>query len=106
MNDCVFCKIRGGEIETDFIYQSDRIMAFNDIHPLADTHILIVPKLHIKSFVDIDTNQVDLLAEMVKTAQNLIKDKKIESGYKLIFNGGNFQEVPHVHWHLLGGRFK
>lgn len=106
MADCIFCKIVKKEVPTKYLYESKNLIVVPDINPSADVHVLIIPKKHIPTFVDIKKQDKELVAEMFEVAQKFIKDKKIEKKYKVIFNGGAFQFVPHLHWHLLGGEFK
>lgn len=106
MEDCVFCKIRDKEIPASFEYESDKVMAFPDINPSADVHILIVPKEHVSTFTDVGNNHTELVAEMIQVAQNLVGSKNIGDGYRAVFNGGKFQHVKHLHMHLLGGELK
>lgn len=106
MNNCIFCKIAHKDIETDFHYESQDVVAFSDISPIAPVHILIVPKEHIASMNDIDEKSSDVIAEMFLAAIKLAKTKNIaESGYKLLIRTGadGGQEVPHIHLHLIGG---
>lgn len=100
MEECVFCKLIKGEIPRKFEYEDDEVIAFNSNQPSAEIHILIVPKKHISTFMELDG---EILA-LVKAAQKLIKDKKLVDGYRLCFNGGKYQEVQHVHLHLLAGK--
>lgn len=104
MQDCIFCKIVKKESPATIVFENDQVIAFTNIHPVAETHLLIVPKEHIASVMNIENS--DFFADMVKAAQALIKEKNIENGYKLVFNGGKYQAVPHLHWHLLGGEMK
>jgi len=103
MEQCIFCKIVKGEIPTKFVLKTDNIIAFYDLHPIAPTHILIVPQKHIVSVLDIKSTHKDLLAEMMNVAQKLIKNYNLNKGYRLMFNGGKHQHIPHLHMHLLGG---
>jgi histidine triad (HIT) family protein len=103
MDDCIFCKIAKGEIATKFILETDHVVVFYDIHPLAPTHILIVPKEHVISVLDIKSTHAELLLGMIVIAQKLIKDYNLETGYRVMFNGGRYQHVFHLHMHLLGG---
>lgn len=106
MNNCIFCKIAHKEISTDLYYESDDVIAFADIKPIAPVHILIVPKMHIASMNDVDCTYSDVIAEMFVTAVQLAKSQNIaESGYKLLIRTGSDggQEVPHIHLHLIGG---
>jgi histidine triad (HIT) family protein len=104
--DCIFCKIVKGKVPTNKIIEMKNVLAFYDIDPSADTHILIIPKIHINSFLDIKKEHSEILNQMLKVAQDLVKAKKIESKYKLVINGGKYQFVPHLHLHLLGGEMK
>lgn len=105
MENCLFCKLISREIPPKFIFENDIVVAFHDIHPKADTHILIMPKKHIPGFLDITDGDKEIIMEMIKTAQNLTNEhKSAKIGYRMVFNGGKYQEVPHLHWHLLGDR--
>lgn len=98
---CVFCKIIDGEVLSSIVFENDDVIVFENIEPVADTHVLICPKKHVESFLKLSSDQT--LDKMVEAAQKVIVDRKIEGGYKLIFNGGKYQSVPHIHWHLLAG---
>nr|QBM01662.1 purine nucleoside phosphoramidase [uncultured archaeon] len=102
MNGCLFCKIIKGEIPTKFVYQDREIVVFADIKPKARVHLLVVPTLHIKSFLDLSVKNFSLLTKMVKVIQRLIREQKIGGSYHLVINGGARLEVSHLHWHLLG----
>jgi len=105
--DCVFCKIVAGEMPGDIVYQDEGLIAFRDINPMASTHLLIIPKKHITSLVDLSEAESSLIGDMVKVANQLAKREGIsESGYRLVINCGEQggQLVPHLHLHLLGGR--
>ncbi|MDD3498266.1 MAG: histidine triad nucleotide-binding protein [Candidatus Moranbacteria bacterium] len=106
MKDCLFCKIINKEIPADIIYEDDEVLAFNDIHPLAPMHVLIIPKKHIGSINDLQEDDSELVGKMILIAKKLAKDKGIDKdGYKLLFRTGKHggQEVPHIHLHLIGG---
>ncbi|MBI2405787.1 HIT domain-containing protein [Candidatus Microgenomates bacterium] len=105
MEECVFCKIIKKEIPAEFLYEGERVIAFPDVKPAAYVHILIVPKEHIPTFTDIQDNHKEVISEMISVAQQLIKEKGVEKKYRMTFNGGVFQHVPHLHWHLLGGEW-
>jgi len=105
--DCVFCNIAAGKIPSTIVYQDKEIMAFRDIHPVAATHILIIPRRHIGSLVDIKTGDLPLISRMVDTANKLAKQEGVsEKGYRLVINSGKEggQLVQHLHMHLIGGR--
>ena len=104
MEDCVFCKITAGKLPAKFAYQGRQVVAFEDIHKVAEVHILIAPRKHIKSFLDIKSTHLQIIEEMFKVAQELVLKLNLDSGkYRLVFNGGEAQKIPHLHWHLLGG---
>ena len=105
--DCIFCKIINGELPTTKVYEDEHIVAFNDLHPRAPIHQLIVPKKHIATLNDLTDDDTELVGTMVQRARLLAKEANIaKSGYRTVFNcnadGG--QEVFHLHLHLLGGR--
>ena len=104
MEDCIFCKIINKEIGTDFVYENDEIVAFNDIHPKANTHILIVPKKHIPTINELNKEEKDeiLVGKMMLVARDIAKEKKL-SGYNLVFNVGKTagQIIFHIHLHLM-----
>jgi histidine triad (HIT) family protein len=100
-NGCIFCAIVEGKIQVEKVGENEGALAFHDTSPSADVHVLIVPKAHVGSFLELrDQETLDSMREL---AQGAIKTLKLESGYKLLFNGGNYQHIPHLHWHLLGG---
>jgi histidine triad (HIT) family protein len=105
--DCIFCRIIADQIPGDIIYQDKELVAFRDIHPVAPTHVLIVPKKHIPDLVHLSEADLPVIARMVKAANQLAKQEGIsQSGYRLVINCGTDagQVVPHLHMHLLGGR--
>jgi histidine triad (HIT) family protein len=105
--DCVFCQIIEDKIPSDFVYRDDEIVAFRDIHPVAPTHVLIVPRKHIPDLVQLTEADLPVIASMVKAANQIAKQEGIsQSGYRLVVNCGPDagQVVPHLHMHLIGGR--
>jgi histidine triad (HIT) family protein len=105
--DCIFCKIAGGEIATDLLYSDDEVVAFRDINPKAPTHILVIPKDHIPSLNETTPEHKRLLGHMANVASALARSEKVDkSGFRLLINSGANagQEVPHLHLHLLGGQ--
>ncbi|MCL4354757.1 HIT domain-containing protein [Patescibacteria group bacterium] len=99
--DCIFCKIRDGEIPKEFIYQDEDVMVFPDIRPIKPTHLLIIPKKHVTDFLELtDDRLANRLREVI---QKMIRKYKLEDkGYKLNINGGGYQIIDHLHIHLLG----
>ncbi|WP_373898900.1 histidine triad nucleotide-binding protein [Haloimpatiens sp. FM7315] len=107
MENCIFCKIIGGDIPCDKVYEDDRILAFKDIEPQAPVHILIIPKKHISSLNDLAEEDSKIISYIFLKAKELAKNLGIsEDGYRLVTNCGKAggQTVDHVHFHMLGGR--
>jgi histidine triad (HIT) family protein len=105
--ECVFCRIVAGEIPADIVYQDKEFLAFRDIHPQAPTHILIIPKSHIASMTELTGRQQALMGRLILLAKELAEKEGIsEKGYRLSVSCGTDggQLVPHLHFHLLGGR--
>lgn len=103
--DCVFCKIAAGEIPTEAIYEDENLIAFNDLDPQAPIHFLVIPKKHITSLATLDEADSALISQIMLTIAKLAKDKGLE-GYRVVINIGEEggQSVPHLHFHVLGGR--
>ncbi|MDP3771223.1 MAG: histidine triad nucleotide-binding protein [bacterium] len=107
MSDCLFCKIAAKEIPTTFRHEDDEIVAFDDIHPKAPLHVLVIPKAHIPSVRELTANDAALMGRLVLVARQLAESAGIgERGYRLVINCGKEggQVVPHLHLHLLGGK--
>jgi histidine triad (HIT) family protein len=107
VQECLFCGIAAGDIESDIVHSSDNVVAFRDVNPQAPVHVLIVPKEHIESARSLTEKSGDLLAEIFATAAHLAKANEIDrSGWRLVTNVGPDagQSVHHLHFHLLGGR--
>lgn len=106
MAECIFCKIIKGDIPSKKVYEDDAVLAFDDISPMAPVHVVIIPKKHIATFLEIDPN-ADIIGRLMAAAQQVAKMKQVaDSGFRLAINcnadGG--QVVFHLHMHLLGGR--
>jgi histidine triad (HIT) family protein len=105
--NCLFCKIIAGDVPAKIQYEDDKVIAFEDIHPQAPVHILIIPRLHIATCNDLSPETAYLMGDMAIAASRLAKEKGInENGYRLVTNcnGAAGQTVFHLHTHLLGGR--
>jgi histidine triad (HIT) family protein len=105
-SNCIFCKIISKKTDTKIVFENEDIIAFNDIHPLAPVHVLIIPKRHIVSINDITEDDELLLGKMIFAARNIAQELEItEGGYKLLLRTGKHggQEVDHIHLHLIGG---
>ena len=107
MSDCIFCKIVRDEIPCAKVYEDDKVLAFDDIHPMAPVHVVIVPKNHISTLMDVNTEKDDIMNSLTAAAQKVAQIKNIAvSGFRVAINcnaeGG--QVVFHLHVHVLGGR--
>ena len=105
--DCIFCKIVKKELPAKFAFESENIIAFPDLNPHADIHLLIVPKKHIAGMQDITQMDGDLLAGVFEVVKKLVFQYNLgDNLYRVAVNGGKAQHVPHLHFHLLGGNWK
>lgn len=104
MTDCIFCKIVSGAIPSQKIHEDDELIAFNDIHPIAPVHFLIVPKQHTESLAHCDEEQRALLGRILLLAPKLAKQQGL-NGFRTMINTGREggQEVFHLHVHVFGG---
>lgn len=107
MADCLFCKIRDGEIPGDKVYEDDDVIAFRDVNPQAPTHILVIPRKHIATINDLEIGDAAVTGKMVLAAKKIAAEEGIDQhGYRLVLNcnEGAGQTVFHIHMHLIGGR--
>ena len=86
MDNCIFCKIVRKEILSNKIYEDEEIIAFNDIHPAAPVHFLIIPKQHIETLYDIQDDQQSLLGKMMLLAPKLAKEQGCQDGFRVVIN--------------------
>jgi histidine triad (HIT) family protein len=102
----VFGKIIKGELPSKKVFENERILAIEDIAPVAPVHILIMPKKEIPNLQAVRPEDLPLIAEIVQVAQKLADEFNIEEGYRLLTNNGpdGGQMVYHLHFHLIGGR--
>lgn len=105
--NCIFCRIVKGEIPTQLVYEDDVCVAFNDIQPQSPTHVLIIPREHLRSLDEAEKNHAATLGHLLLTGAEIARRKGFaEDGYRTVINtnrdGG--QTVFHLHVHLLGGR--
>ncbi len=107
MENCLFCKIIAGEIPSQKVYEDELTYAFRDIHPMTPVHVLVVPKTHLASVDAVDEVSDEVLAACLRTCRLVARQEGVaESGYRVISNCGcdACQSVPHLHFHVLGGR--
>jgi histidine triad (HIT) family protein len=105
--DCLFCKIFAREIPAKEVFRDGQVVAFEDIRPVAPTHVLIIPKEHIATVHDLKPGHASMLTHLFEVANRVADERKIDrDGYRLVLNKGPQagQTVYHVHLHLLGGR--
>jgi histidine triad (HIT) family protein len=104
---CVFCEIVAGRIPSKLAYQDETVFAFHDINPQAPVHVLVVPKQHVTSLLDLTAGEDALAGRLVRCARDLARELGLgERGFRLVFNCGEDAgySVFHIHLHLLGGR--
>lgn len=104
---CLFCEILAGRIPSRIAYQDESVLAFHDLRPQAPTHVLLVPKKHLTSLLELTPEDDALVGSLVRRARDLAKDLGFaERGFRLVFNAGADAgySVFHIHLHLLGGR--
>ena len=106
MEDCIFCKIVSGEIPSNKIYEDDNVLAFKDLNPQMPVHILVIPKKHIESIIDLKEEDEILVGKIFTAINKIAHDIGIDkNGFRLISNCGQDarQTVKHLHFHILAG---
>ena len=106
MDDCIFCKIIKKEMPAEIVYEDSQIIAFKDIQPAAPIHILVIPKKHIPSLVELKKEDEILIGKIYSVINIIANNQGIDKkGYRVIVNCGidGGQEVGHLHFHLLAG---
>ncbi|MDO9558619.1 MAG: HIT domain-containing protein [Syntrophales bacterium] len=106
MDDCIFCRIVSGQIPSSKVYETDQVLAFDDIHPMAPVHVIVIPKTHIPTLMDLTAERMNDCDALMRAVQEVAKIKKIDQkGFRTVINckeeGG--QVVLHLHLHVLGG---
>ena len=103
---CIFCKIVAGEIPSTKVYEDETVLAFRDINPMAPTHILVIPKAHIPSVAAITPENSAVVSHLFEVIAAVAQQEGLENGYRVVSNCGPDagQTVPHLHFHILGGR--
>lgn len=105
--NCLFCKIAARQLPAKVVFESERVIAFEDIHPQAPTHVQLIPKKHVASTLALAPEDDALVGELVRAAAALARERGFaDDGYRLVFNtnAAAGQTVYHLHLHLLGGR--
>ncbi len=106
MNDCLFCKIVAGDIPSTKVYEDETVLAFRDIAPQAPTHILVIPKAHIASCAAVTAENSAVISHIFEVIAQIAKQEGLAEGFRVVSNCGGHagQTVPHLHFHILGGR--
>lgn len=105
--DCLFCKMVSGEIPVDKVYEDDGLFVIKDINPQSPVHLLIIPKKHISTILELKEEEKGLIGSIFLLANNMAKENGIDKqGFRVVANcnRGAGQSVFHIHFHLLGGR--
>ncbi len=104
-NDCVFCKIINKEIPARIVFEDENILAFYDIKPKADVHVLVIPKKHISALSETQENHQSLLGQLLFRAKEIAKQMGLSDNFNIVLNNGvkAGQAVQHLHFHLLSG---
>lgn len=103
---CLFCKIIAGEIPSTKVYEDETVFAFRDIAPMAPTHILVVPKVHIDSCNGVTADNSAVVAHIFEVIPQIAAAEGLTGGYRVVSNCGSDagQSVQHLHFHILGGK--
>lgn len=104
---CLFCKIIAGEIPAQIVYQDDRLVAIEDINPAAPLHLLLIPRKHIASVLDLAEVDDQLVGHLFRVAADIARQRGVaEDGFRIVTNtnAAAGQSVFHIHFHLLAGR--
>jgi histidine triad (HIT) family protein len=104
---CIFCEIVAGRVPAKKAYEDETLLAFHDVHPQAPVHVLVIPKRHVASLLDVGSADDALLGSLVRVARDLARELQLgERGFRVVLNCGPDAgySVFHIHLHLLGGR--
>jgi len=107
MDTCLFCRIISGTIAAERLYEDDLVLAIRDINPQAPVHLLLMPKRHVGSVLDLGDGEGPLIHRITQAAIQLARREGVaERGFRLLTNVGRDggQAIPHLHFHLMGGR--
>jgi len=101
--DCLFCKIVNKEIPAYIIHEDDQVIAFLDIYPEASGHILVIPKRHFKDVTDVDIDTIGEIWQIIKLCYDKLNFNLKPDGIKIVQNNKSFQEIMHLHFHIVPG---
>ena len=104
---CIFCEIAAGSRPSRIVYSDDQLVAFHDVRPQAPSHVLVIPRKHVTSLLDLEPGDDALVGALVRKARDLARELDLDGrGFRLVMNCGDDSgySVYHIHLHLLGGR--
>jgi len=107
LDNCIFCKIASGKMDSETVYSDENLIAIKDVNPQAPTHLLIIPKKHIGTLMELEDSDTQLMGSIITVSKLLARENDLEaSGFRMVVNCGSGagQSVFHIHFHLLGGR--
>lgn len=107
MEDCIFCDIAEGRMKADVVYADDQVVAFRDINPQAPVHVVVIPRRHIPSAMDLTPEDAPLLSDLLQAVRRVAEIEGIANrGVRIVSNAGREadQVIMHMHFHALGGR--
>lgn len=107
MSDCIFCKIIAGEIPAKKVFEDELMVAIEDIAPKAPLHLLLMPKRHFSTCLDMELQDEATVGHLLRVAGQLARERGYDTGgFRLVQNNGADagQTVFHLHIHLLAGR--
>ena len=105
--ECIFCRIRSGDLESEVLYQDDNCFVIRDIAPKAPVHLLVIPNRHFTYLTDLTPEHYPMIGGMFRAAKEMARrEGLVDAGYRLVVNQGSDsgQAVAHLHLHLLGGK--
>ncbi len=103
--NCTFCRIAAGELPSKKLYEDETVLAFEDINPLTNVHILVIPRKHIKTLSSVQEDEETMLGHILRIGALTAQDAGLYNGYRIALNQGKDagQEVEHLHFHVMGG---
>lgn len=107
MEECIFCKIANKEIPSKIVLENEKVIAFEDLNPIAPVHILVIPKKHIASVMELKEEDIEYLKVVYEAIQEIAKQKGVDkTGFRVLTNVGDDagQTIKHLHFHVIGGR--
>jgi histidine triad (HIT) family protein len=102
----LFTRIIDGEIPGSFVYQDDHVVAIRDINPAAPVHVLVIPRKPVPSLAELEEVDLELAGRILLAIRKIAEQEGLTRGYRVVVNTGaeGGQTVPHLHFHILGGR--